>query len=59
MYDGDRVLRIHDDALPSEEDNSRFLSKIQEEESDEYDVYPPHPEVSLGALDNQTGKSLL
>ncbi|XP_024396536.1 uncharacterized protein [Physcomitrium patens] len=55
MYDGDRVLRIHDDALPSEEDNSRFLSKIQEEESDEYDVSPPHPEVSLGALDNQTG----
>lgn len=57
MYDGDRVLRIYDDVLFFEEDNSCFLSKIQEEEFDEYDVFFLYLEVLLGVFDNQIGKS--
>lgn len=63
--DDERILGTHDEALSSRGDKNRFLSRIQEEETDECDdVSPPHEELSSRgdspeALGNSTaGRSL-
>lgn len=45
--DDERILGTHDEVLSSLGDKNRFLSRIQEEETDECDdVSPPHPALS-------------
>jgi hypothetical protein len=56
--DDDRLLRTYNESLSSRGDNNRFLSRIQEEESDECDVYPPHEEDSPEGLPKCSGSIL-
>ena len=59
MDDDDRVLGTHDESLSSLGDNNRFLSRIQEEETDECDdVSPPHDEDSPEGLRKSSGSLL-
>ncbi|KAG0568910.1 hypothetical protein KC19_6G051200 [Ceratodon purpureus] len=56
MDDDDRVLGTHDESLSSIGDNNRFLSRIQEEETDECDdVSPPHEGDSPEGVRKSTG----
>jgi hypothetical protein len=61
--DDERILGTHDEALSSRGDKNRFLSRIQEEEIDEYeDISPPHQAMSSRgdspeAPGNSTGRS--
>lgn len=63
--DDERILGTHDESLSSRGDNNRFLSRIQEEETDECDdVSAPHKALSSRgdspeAPGNSTGRSSL
>lgn len=60
MEDEDIVLGTHGESLSSRGDNNRFLTRIQEEETDECDdVSPPHDEDSPEGLRSSTGNLLL